>query len=115
MIKKSNGLKTVKSENLRGGNGIITLEHLIEGEELKKNGKLFARITVPKGGSIGMHDHTNDYEVYYILSGIGRVLDQGLWKEVSTGDVVYTANGEEHGIENIGDEELVFLGIVIYS
>lgn len=60
-----------------------------------------------------MHDHTDDFEIYYILSGKGKVLDNGGFIEVNEGDVIYTADGDEHCIENIGDEDLVFIAAVI--
>ncbi|EMJ3922691.1 cupin, partial [Clostridioides difficile] len=30
------------------------------------------------------------------------------------GDVVYTADGEKHSIENIGEEDLEFVALVLY-
>ena len=33
--------------------------------------------------------------------------------EVNEGDVIYTADGNKHYIENIGDEDLVFIAVVI--
>ena len=49
---------------------------------------------------------------YYILSGKGEVLDGDKIVEVNEGDVVYAIN-TKHYIENIGDEELVFLAVII--
>ena len=31
------------------------------------------------------------------------------------GDTAFCKNGDRHGIENIGDEDLVFMGLVIYD
>lgn len=113
MIKRKEELLTIEKEGLRNGKGIVKLQHIIEGDELKGKGSLFARITIPKGNSIGKHDHTEDFEVYYILKGNGRVFDNGELVDVFEGDVVYTTDGNEHYIENIGEEDLEFLATVI--
>lgn len=113
MIKRKDELTTIETENLRNGKGTVRIQHIIEGKKLKDKANLFAKITVPIGCSIGKHDHTNDFEVYYILKGRGQVFDDGQIIEVTEGDVIYTADGAEHSIENIGDENLEFVATVI--
>lgn len=111
MIRRKDQLtKTIAP--LKGGKGNVIREDIIEGEELHGKAKIFSKITVPVGCSIGMHEHIEDFEVYYILSGKGKVLDNDKEEEVSVGDVVYTSN-QKHFIENIGDEDLVFVAVVI--
>lgn len=113
MIKRKDDLLTVEKEGLRNGNGIVKLQHIIQEDELKDKATLFAKIIIPRGNSIGMHEHIDDFEVYYILKGKGKVFDNGQLIEVTEGDVIYTADGNEHYIENIGDEDLEFLATVI--
>ncbi|MCC0660348.1 cupin domain-containing protein [Clostridioides sp. ZZV14-6154] len=114
MIRKKSELQVEVKENLTGGVGKVTLENILQIDELKGKGRLFKRITLPVGSSIGVHDHTTDFEVYYILKGKGKVFDNGEFVEVNEGDVIYTADGEEHSIENIGEEELEFVAVVLY-
>jgi len=111
MIRRKDKLTKVVGP-IEGGKGNITRELLIEGNELKNQAKVFAKLSVPVGGSVGLHEHNKDYEVYYILSGKGEVLDGDKIVEVNEGDVVYAIN-TKHYIENIGDEELVFLAVII--
>ena len=111
MIKRRDELTKVVGP-IAGGKGEITRELILEGEEFKDQAKVFSKITVPVGASIGMHEHKEDFEVYYILSGKGKVLDGEDFVEVQTGDVIYTVDAK-HYIENIGQEELVFLAVVI--
>ena len=103
----------VDESNLKNGRGLVKREFIVEGENLRNKAKLFSKITIPKGNSIGMHDHVDDFEIYYILSGKGKVLDTGQEVEVSEGDAIYTADGNKHCIENIGEEDLVFIATVI--
>jgi mannose-6-phosphate isomerase-like protein (cupin superfamily) len=111
MIRRKDELTKVVGP-IEGGKGNITRELLIEGDELKNQAKVFAKLSVPVGGSVGLHEHNKDYEVYYILSGKGEVLDGDKIVQVNEGDVVYAIN-TKHYIENIGDEELVFLAVII--
>lgn len=114
MIRKKSELQVEVKENLNGGIGKVKLENIIQNEELKGKGRLFKRVALPVGSSIGVHDHKTDFEVYYILKGKGKVFDNGEFVEVNEGDVVYTADGEKHSIENIGEEDLEFVALVLY-
>lgn len=111
MIRRKEELTKVVGP-VEGGKGEISRELLIEGDQLKNKAKVFARLTVPSGASVGLHEHTQDYEVYYILSGNGKVLDNGEVVEVKAGDVVYAID-TKHYIENCGEEDLVFLAVIV--
>lgn len=112
MIIRKSQIKTDES-NLKGGKGTVKREFLVEGEHLRGKAKLFSKIIIPAGNSIGMHDHVDDFEIYYILKGKGKVLDNDELVEVNEGDIIYTADGNKHYIENIGNEDLEFIAVVI--
>ncbi len=113
MIKRPQELSVNKVSKLRDGRGLTTIYHLIEGNELKGKAKLISRLVLEPGASIGLHEHTCDFEVYYILKGEGRVLDGGFIQPIGPGDVVYTANGESHYLENTSNKQLELLAIII--
>ncbi|WP_270940801.1 cupin domain-containing protein [Romboutsia lituseburensis] len=113
MIKRAKDIEVKRVNNLRGGKKRVNIKHLIQGDELKDKAKMISKITLPKGASIGYHDHTEDFEVYYILSGVGVVDDNGNITKVSKGDVIYTCDGATHSIENTGENDLEFIAIVI--
>ena len=112
MIFKKKELSQIEGQ-LKNGKGVCTREVLVDPKHLKGKASLFAKITVPVGCSIGMHDHVDDFEVYYIIKGKGEAFDNGEVHEVNVGDVIYTADGNKHHIENIGDEDLEFVAVVI--
>ncbi len=112
MIIRKSQLRTDEL-NLRDGKGLVKREFIIEGENLRNKAKLFCKITIPQGNSIGMHEHSDDFEVYYILKGSANVLDGDKIVNVNEGDVVYTADKNKHYIENIGNEDLEFIAVVI--
>jgi len=115
MIKNSLEMEREIKENLRGGNGSVELIHIFKKEELKGNARLCARIVLQPGCSIGIHEHANEEEIYYILSGKALVNDNGNIKTVLPGDSVITGGGNYHSIENeiICNEPLELMAIIL--
>lgn len=105
-------VKVIKG--LQNGKGEVIMEHLLSPDELKQAGRLYAKVTLKKGCSIGYHTHQAESETYYILSGEAKYNDNGVEKILKAGDVSYTGSGEGHGIENVSDEDLVFMGLIIF-
>ncbi len=83
--------------------------------ELNGKGRMFAKITLPPGSSVGWHEHVGDSEAYYILRGQALVNDNGTEVELAAGDVVLTSDGESHSIANNGDQDLVFIALVLFA
>jgi mannose-6-phosphate isomerase-like protein (cupin superfamily) len=115
MIRKSATARVDIKDNMRGGKGEIRLEHLLEQSELYEKGRLFSRVTIPVGGSVGYHIHEKEMEAYYILKGTGEYDDNGVMCEVSAGDTTLTVAGESHGIENNGAEPLELIALIIFE
>ena len=59
MFKKSSEMVREIKDNMRGGKGEIELTHIFMQNELKGKARLFARITINPGCSIGLHEHVN--------------------------------------------------------
>ena len=113
VIKKKSDLNITEIEGLRGGVGKLKMIEILSKDELQNEGKLFSRVILEKNSSIGLHRHVNDFEVYYILKGIGLVEEESGTYTVNEGDVVYTCDGEQHSLLNVGDSELEMLAVVI--
>lgn len=96
-----------------GGKGTIHIERLLPANDLKEQAKMFARITVDVGASIGFHTHTEDRESYFILQGKALYHDNGTCVELEAGACTMTSDGKGHAIENIGDEPLVFMALIL--
>lgn len=106
----------IKKENVFGGKGEAYFDYLLNDEQLNNMCKLFSRITLPPGSALGYHEHRDESETYYILSGTGKYTDtQKNVTKVVPGDVTFTPDGESHAIENDGTEDLVFMALVIFN
>ena len=108
-------INTVTAKNKAGGKNEIYITHLLGAEELAGQCKMFARVVIPPGASIGEHYHYGDTETYHILSGVGTYSDNGDVFEVNVGDTTFCPDGSMHGIENKGTEDLIFTALIINS
>jgi mannose-6-phosphate isomerase-like protein (cupin superfamily) len=68
-----------------------------------------AEARVAPGQTTALHYHYRSEEIYYLLSGSGRLRVGEEWREVGPGDAVAIPAGEVHQITNLGATELVFL------
>lgn len=106
--------ETVVMKEAYGGKGEVRLEMLLGESELKDKCGLFARVTIPKGSSLGYHEHHGNAESYYIVSGEGVYNDNGVERIVKAGETTWTADGSGHGLDNTnGKEDLVFIALII--
>ena len=101
---------TVKT-HMRDGNGDIILAKLLP--ENPAHTRLFNVITINPGCSIGYHVHQNETEMFYFISGKGKVKDDDQEIEVTAGDAMSTGSGHCHGVECIGDEPLKILACIV--
>ena len=113
MIKRKDDLAVENRIELRGGNGTIPFTHLLSKEEIGKAGRMCAVMTIGPGCSIGDHDHQGEAEVYYVLDGEVCCTDDGKEEILHRGDVMITASGHSHSVENKGSDPVNILAIII--
>jgi len=112
MVRKPGEMRVQVREDMRGGKGAVTIRHCFEKEEFGANVRLCARLSLPPGASIGMHDHKEEDEVFFLTKGQG-LLDEGATRTpVGAGDAILTGKGGAHAIENTGDTDLEILAII---
>jgi mannose-6-phosphate isomerase-like protein (cupin superfamily) len=113
MFRQANEMYREYKEKMRGGNGVTEITHIFKQDELGGKARLCAKITVNPGCSIGMHEHVNEEEIYYIIQGTGIIDDNGVKREVKPGDAVITKGGESHSVENTGDIPLELVALIL--
>ena len=105
-------------EGLAGGKGIVNIYHIVTKEELNGHGRLYTRVVLPSGSSLGWHQHVHDTEPYYILKGEGDFYEgeseDGERKKsrVHAGQVCVINVGQWHCLENTSGEDLEFMALV---
>ena len=115
LFKRSSDMVTQHIEKMRGGQGTVTVKHLLNPDEMLGKGRLFAENTVPPGASIGLHPHEGDVEAYYILQGTGRYYDNDVEFDIQAGDMARVDDHNLHGIRNTGDVPLVFIALILFT
>ncbi|MGL4790123.1 MAG: cupin domain-containing protein, partial [Anaerotignaceae bacterium] len=114
MIKKQGTRNVVEMKNAFEGLNSIFADKLLEGDEFTNAGRLFNIVTFPPNSSIGYHVHNGESETYVVLKGSGKYSDNGVEVILEAGDVAYCPSGEGHGLENIGEEDLVVVALIIF-
>jgi mannose-6-phosphate isomerase-like protein (cupin superfamily) len=64
---------------------------------------------LPAGAAVGRHHHLETEEVYYILSGAGRMTVGSDMREVCAGDAIFIPRGHTHTLENTGSTPMTLL------
>ena len=116
MIRKEQECKIEYREHMRDGDGTVQITNFITGPaELNEKGRLFAKITLNPGCSIGYHLHDTDAELFYIIKGTAEYNDNGVIRTVTAGDVTICPTGESHGIANKTDEVVELAAVIVYA
>ena len=106
-------IRTERKENMAGGDGHVIIKHVLGEKEMNGKCRMYAQVTLETGCSLGYHEHHNESETYFILSGEGEYNDNGNCRTVKAGDVTFTPDGCGHGLKNTGLEDLVFMALII--
>ena len=113
MVKLGTVMEREVRERMRGGAGSVEILYVFRAEELGGAARLFARLRLPPGSSIGHHVHDAEEEVFYILAGSGIVTENGVATGVGPGDAVLTGGGAGHALENSGGEPLELMAVIL--
>ena len=114
MFKSKNDCSLEVRNCVRGGAGDANFNHIWKKDaELNRNMRLYARIVLKPGDSIGYLVHEGEDELYYILSGRAETNDNGTVRELVPGDSTLTRSGEGHSIKAVGTENLELLATIV--
>lgn len=113
MVRRAEEMFKEIKEQMRGGKGSVEIIHVFKQDELKGKARLCAKIMINPGCSIGLHQHLNEEEIFYIIKGKGLVDDNGEKSEVSAGDAILTGDGAAHSVENTGSEPLEMMAVIL--
>jgi len=114
MIRRaSERVRTVKK--MFGAPGELESLQILNAGEFNDKGRLFNHCILKPGEGLGMHRHTGDFEIYYIIKGQGLYNDNGTETTVHAGDTTFCMDGEQHVILNNGTENLEFIALILFS
>ena len=115
MIREAKDCKIEYREHMRDGEGTVEITNLATPSELNDKGRLFGKITLNPGCSIGYHIHETDSEIFYVMKGTAEYNDNGETKTVTAGDVTICPAGTGHSVSNNTDEVVELIAAIIYA
>lgn len=114
MAKKPSDFTIVKHENFKGGTGITELQNFVSPEELgTKKVRMFCKMVLEPGSSIGLHAHEGEDEILYVLKGVGTHHEDGKDELMFPGDAAVCGRGHKHRMANWGTEILECICAII--
>jgi len=115
MIKRCNELTVDTVKGLMGGEGELRRVNFMNSDDFLGKGRLFCRFSIKPGDSIGYHKHEGEQEAYYILKGQAEFNDNGTETILNPGDFSLCIPGQSHSIKSIGEEDLEFIALILFS
>ena len=115
MIRKSEEYKVDVREQMRGGNGTVKIENCVCADELNNKGRLFGKIILEPGSSIGYHVHESDAEIFHLIKGTAQYTDGDKVVTVNAGDTMICPTGTGHSIANEGTETVELVAVIVYE
>lgn len=106
MIIDFNTLKEESIPQFKGGDLEFNVKSFSDGQVKIMKGRL------DPGASIGVHTHTDNSEVIFVLSGQGTDICDGKEEHLTAGMCHYCPKGSTHTLRNTGNEPLVFYAVV---
>jgi unsaturated pyranuronate lyase len=71
-------------------------------------------VRIHPGATVPTHTHHDEDQVYFVATGTGYVVLDGVRTDVSAGDSVLIPLGTEHEITNTGSEPLDYVFFVVF-
>jgi len=115
MVKRKSDYTVKKNENMRGGDGVVVVEYMLTPEEMNDKGRLYAKLILEPGSSIGHHVHEGEMESYYIVCGEAEIDDNGETVTVCAGESLLTRSGEGHSVRNVGKDTLEIIALILHK
>lgn len=98
--------KTFNNQAAQGVTGRVVI-----GRNDQANNFCMRVFTIAPGGFTPRHAHEWEHEIF-VHSGAGKVYQNGEWRDVSSGTVIFIPGNEEHQLMNGGGEDFVFICLI---
>ena len=113
MIRRSDEIKERRVQNARGGDNEVVFYDWMSPEDAKGHGRLFSKLVIPPGASIGYHEHSGEFEAFYVIAGEATIDDNGKEEVLKAGDMAICKDGEGHSCRNNGSVDLVMIAMIM--
>lgn len=105
-IRKDSEINSFEFGNCHDGKGVLYCKSLLDECESTHFNWMHHDV-INAGVSIGVHEHTTNEEIYYLVSGKGILTYDGVEYEMAPGDVSLCKIGHSHGFMATEDSILI--------
>lgn len=112
MITKESDMHEDRLQGVRGGCGEVVFRHYFLKQDFTSGIRLCCKVIIPPGGSIGLHRHEQEDEIYIVTEGTGLLSNGQQEIPIEQGDSVLTGDGQEHAVANTGSGNLQFIAVI---
>lgn len=95
-IRKDHEIEWFPFENCHDGTGVLQCKSLLDGCDSTEF-RFMHHDDIKAGVSIGVHEHPDTEEIYFLVSGKGILTYDGVEYEMTPGDVSLCNMGHSHG------------------
>lgn len=113
MVKTSGNMEVEVIQNMRGGNGAVTITHILNDGDYNGKARMLAKIVLNPGCSIGFHKHVNEEEILYVMSGRATYNDNGNEMQLSKGSSAIALGGQIHAVANNTDRDVELMATIL--
>lgn len=113
MIRRKEECQNEVRVAMREGPGQVLVTSLASKEEMYENARMYSTLHFEKGCGIGMHEHNNESEIFYIVRGTLKYYEDDKEYILKPGDVAILEGGHSHSIINENDEPADVIALII--
>ena len=113
-IRKACEIPPQNFEHCHEGIGTLFCRSLLEGQGAKTI-EFMHHDVIPAGVTIGSHPHDWSEEVYYLVSGRGVLLYDGVEYDMAPGDLSLCTPGHNHGFKALEECLLIVVGARVHA
>lgn len=106
MIKKNVVSATKMLVTAHNGRGQIDFVRAFAAGDFITDLSFIDYVELPPGTSIGVHEHADNEEIYFIVQGSGTMTTNGERFRVTAGDLIVNKPGWCHGLDNDSNSTL---------
>ena len=108
-IRRNSEIPAWELENCHDGEGRFGFRSLLDGWDCRSL-YFMHNDAMPAGSSIGLHEHTGNQEIYYLISGKGILTYDENEYEMNAGDISLCDVGQSHAFKATEDSVLIVVG-----
>lgn len=113
MIRRKEECNFEIRKAMREGPGEVAVTNFASKEEMLGSSRMFASLHFEPGCGIGMHEHNNEMEIFYVNKGELTYYEDDKEYIIKQGDVAILESGHSHSVINKSNQPADLIAIIL--